>query len=100
MVRGQGGLSGLLRRGRTFGGLGLQYQPDGSSVINIFEGSFTEEGTGSGKAIFEGGLKFSASKSRNNLGITDSADLGGIGEQSIVRFLAIDYKEDLQQKIN
>ena len=67
---------------------------------NIFEGSFNEELTGPGKAIFEGGLKFAASKARNNFGITDSSDLGGIGEQSIVRFLAIDYKEDLQQKIN
>ena len=27
---------------------------------NIFEGSCTEEGTVSGKAIFEGGLKFAA----------------------------------------
>ena len=82
MVRGQGGLSGLLRRGRTFGGLGLQYQPDGSSVINIFEGSFTEEVTVEGNAVFEGGLKFVASGSNNNFNSTDSADQGVIGERS------------------
>ena len=46
--------------GRTFGGLELQGQPDGYPVINIFEGLFTEEGTGSVKAIFEGGFNFSA----------------------------------------
>ena len=73
MVRGQGGLSGLLRRGRTFGGLGLQYQPDGSSVINIFEGSFTEEVTVEGKSIFEGEFKFEASESRKKFNSTDSA---------------------------
>ena len=52
MVCGRGGLSGICRGGRTFGGLGLQGHPDGSSVSNIFEGSFTEEGAVSGKAIF------------------------------------------------
>ena len=52
MVCGVKGLSGLRRGGRTFGGLGLKGHPDVSSVRNIFEGSFTEEGTGSGKAIF------------------------------------------------
>ena len=36
-----------------FGGLGLQGQPDGFSVRNIFEGSFTEEVTRAGNAIFE-----------------------------------------------
>ena len=36
-----------------FGGLGLQGHPDGSSVRNMFEGSFTEEVTVSGKAVFE-----------------------------------------------
>ena len=35
MVRGQGGLSGFYRGGRIFGGLGLQDQPDVSSVRNI-----------------------------------------------------------------
>ena len=65
MVCGQGGgLSRLHRGGRTFGELGLQGQPDGSSVRNIFEGSFTEEGAGSGNAIFEGGFKFAASEAR------------------------------------
>ena len=47
-----------------FGGWGLQGHPDGYSVSNIFEGSFTEEGTGAGKSIFEGGLKFAASETR------------------------------------
>ena len=45
MERGQGGLSGISRGGRTFGGLGMKGQPDRSSVINIFEGFITEEGT-------------------------------------------------------
>ena len=52
MVCGGGGLSGIHIGGRRFGGLGLQGQPDGSSVINILEGSFTEEVTGVGKDIF------------------------------------------------
>ena len=52
MVCGRGSLSGLHRRGITFGGLGMQGNPDGSSVSNIFEGSFTEEGTGAVNAIF------------------------------------------------
>ena len=43
-----------------FGGLGLKCQLDRFSVRNIFEGSFTEEGTGEVKYIFEGGFKFSA----------------------------------------
>ena len=46
MVCGRGGLSGIHRRGRTFCGLGLQGKPDGYSLSNIFEGSFTEEGMG------------------------------------------------------
>ena len=58
MVCGQGGLFGIGRSGRTFDGLGLQCQPDGSSEINLFEDSSTEDGTGSGKDIFEGGVKF------------------------------------------
>ena len=49
-----------------FCGLGLQGQPDGSPVRNIFEGSFTEEVTGSGKAFLEGGSNFSASEARKN----------------------------------
>ena len=49
------------RGGRSFGKLGLQYHPDGYSVRNIFEGSFTEEVTVSVKAIFEGEFKLSAS---------------------------------------
>ena len=35
---------------------------------NIFEGSFTEEGTVSGKAIFEGVFKDAASDARKNFG--------------------------------
>ena len=53
MVCGQGGVSELRRRGRTFGGLGLRDQPDGSSVKNIFKVSLTEEVSGAGKAMFE-----------------------------------------------
>ena len=52
MICGGGGLSELLRGGRMFGGLGMQFQPDGYSVRNVFEDSLTEEGTGSGKAVF------------------------------------------------
>ena len=37
----------------TFVGLGLQDQPDRSTVNNIFEYSCTEEGMVSGKAVFE-----------------------------------------------
>ena len=73
MVCGQGGLSGLSRGGITFGGVGIQGQPDGYSVISIFEGSFTEEVTGVENYIFEGGLKFSASKASENFNITASA---------------------------
>ena len=73
MVCGRGDLSGLHRGGRTFVGLGLKGQPDRSSVSNIFEGSFTEEGVGAGKAIFEGGLKFAASEERKNFDSTASA---------------------------
>ena len=39
---------------------------------NILEGSFTEEGTGAGKAIFEGGFKFSASGERKKFDSTTS----------------------------
>ena len=56
-----------------FGGLGLQGQPDGSSVSNIFEGPFTKEGTRSGKAILKGGFKFSASEARENFGSSSSS---------------------------
>ena len=53
-------------------GLGLQGQPDGSSVRNIFEGSFTEEVEGSGKDFLEGGSNFSASEARKNFDSTAS----------------------------
>ena len=39
---------------------------------NIFEGSFTEEVLGAGKAIFEGWSNFSDSKARKNLDSTAS----------------------------
>ena len=79
MVCGRGGLSGIYRGGRKFGGLGLQGHPDGSLVSNIFEGSFTEEGKGPGKAIFEGGFKFSASEERKEFYRKASVDQGEIG---------------------
>ena len=72
MVCGQGGLYELYRIGRYFGGLGLQGQPDGSSERNIFEDSCTEEVIGSGKAIFEEGLKFAESEARDKFGSKDS----------------------------
>ena len=37
MVYVQGGLSGIHIGGRSFGGLGMQGQPDGSSVSNILK---------------------------------------------------------------
>ena len=73
MVYGRGGLSGLLRGGRTFGALGMQGHPGESSMRDIFEYSFTEEGTGPGKAIFEVGFKFSASEERKKFDSTASA---------------------------
>ena len=75
MVYGQGGLSELRRGGRSFGGLGLQGHPDGFYLRNLFEGSFTEEGTGAGKAVFEGVFTFEASEASNNFDSTDSAVL-------------------------
>ena len=41
---------------------------------NIFEKSFTEEGTGSGKAVFEKGFKSAALEVRMKFDSTDSAD--------------------------
>ena len=52
MVCGKGGTSGLPRGGKNIYGLGMEGQPDGFSVGNFFEGSFTEYVTGSGKDIF------------------------------------------------
>ena len=43
-------------------------------------GSFTEDGTGSGQAIFEEGFNFSASEARKKFDSTASADRGAIGE--------------------
>ena len=37
MVRGRGGLSGIHRGDKKFGGLGLQIRTEGSSVSNIFK---------------------------------------------------------------
>ena len=81
MVCGKGGLSRLRRGGSTFGGLMLQGQPDEYSTRNVFEGLFTKEVTGPGKAVFKGRFKFAASKARNKLDITALADCGAIGEQ-------------------
>ena len=50
-------------------------------MSNIFEGSFTERGTGAGKAIFEGGFNFAASEARNKFDRTASAERGEIGER-------------------
>ena len=60
--------------------LGMQGQPDGSSVI-IFKGSLTAYVTGPGKYIFEGGFKFAAFEARKEFNITDSEDWGEIVEQ-------------------
>ena len=73
MVCGHGGLSIISRGGRTFGGLGLQVQPDGYSERNIFDDSCIEEGTVAGKAIFEVWFKFAASEARKYFNIADSA---------------------------
>ena len=73
MVYGQGGLSGLCRGGRTFGGLVLQGRPAGSLVINILEYSCTEEGTVVGKDIFEGVFNSAASEARKKFNRTASA---------------------------
>ena len=80
MVCEQGGLSELRRGGRTFGGQGLQGQPYGYSVSNIFEDSFNEEVTGEGNYIFELGFKFLASKERKNLNSIASEERGLIGD--------------------
>ena len=50
-----------------------QRRQDGSSVRNVFEGSFTEGVTVSGKNIFEGGFKFASSDARDIFDSTDSA---------------------------
>ena len=59
VICGRGGLSGLHRGWRLFGGLGLQDQSDGYSVRNVIEVSFTEEVTATGKYIVEGGFMYS-----------------------------------------
>ena len=64
MVCVLGGLSGLNIGSRTFIRLGIQGKPDGYSVINIIEDSFTKEGKVAGKDIFEGGFKFEDSKGK------------------------------------
>ena len=51
-------------------------------MSNIFEGSFTEEVTIAGNAIFEGVFKFAAPEARKKFDSTASADQGAIGEQS------------------
>ena len=64
-----------------FSGLGLQGHTDVYPLSNIFECSFTEEGTGAGKAIFEGGFKFAASETRKKFDSVNSEDRGAIGEK-------------------
>ena len=49
-------------RGENVWWVGLASQPDRYSERNIFDNSCTEEGTGSGKAVFEGGFKLAVSK--------------------------------------
>ena len=93
MVYGQWGISGLSRGGRQFGGLGMQGQPNEYSVRNIFEGSFTEEVTVEGNAIFEEGFKFSASEARKKFDSAASVDQGAIGEQSGSDFWVIWERE-------
>ena len=51
----------------------MQGQPNGYSVINIFEGSFTEEVMGAGKDIFEGVFKLAAFEERKKFDSTASA---------------------------
>ena len=65
-----------------FGGLGLEGQPYGSSVRNISEGSFTEEGTVLVNYIFEGGFKLTASEERKKFDSIASEFWGVIGEKS------------------
>ena len=57
----------------------MQGHPDGSSVRNIFVGSFTEEETVAGNGIFEGGFKLSASEASKKLDIPSSEYRGVIG---------------------
>ena len=79
MVCGRGVIYGLHKGGIIFGGLGMQVQPDVSS--GIFLGSFTEEVTKPGDAIFKGGLKFAFSEERKKFDSSASTDQGEIGEQ-------------------
>ena len=78
MVCGRGGIYGLQRGVRTFGGLGLQGCPDESLVSNIFESSFTEDGTVPRNAIFEVEFNFAVSEARKKFYSTASADRGAI----------------------
>ena len=58
-----------------FGGLGLKGQSDGYSVKKKL-GSFTEEVTVTGKAVFGGCFKFAVSEVRKKFDNTDSAVQG------------------------
>ena len=64
---------------------------------NILEGSFTEEGTGAGNAIFEGGFKFSASETRNNLYSTAS---GVQREEDRSASPSTQYHQKMEVKLN
>ena len=72
VVCGRGVLSELCRVGRIFGGLGMQGQPNRSSVRNIIAVSFTVKVTGQRKDVFEGGFNFSGSKARKKFDSTAS----------------------------
>ena len=56
----------------------LQGNPDGSSVRNIFEGSFTEDRKEKGKDIIEVGFKFAVSEVLKKFDTTASAYQGGL----------------------
>ena len=85
MVCGRGGISELFREGRIFGGLGMQVQPDGSSVSSIFDVSFTEEGKIAAKDTFEVGYRFEDSEAMNKFNSTTSAYQGVIGDRSGIK---------------
>ena len=67
MVCEPGGISGLHIVDKMLVGLVMQGKPDGYSVINIIEDSFTKEGKVAGKDIFEGGFKFEDSKGKEEV---------------------------------
>ena len=97
MVCGQEVLYGLQRGGRTFDELVLQVQHYGSSVSNIFEGSFTEEGTGAVNSVFGGVFKFEASEARNN---SDSISLAVQIDEDRSGYPSTQEYQKLEGKLN